>query len=188
MIKNKIDLKRYIESDSKARNQTGKTVHFYDFIGKYLIHMRKAEYYKNAKKGAFAKIWFKYHFFFYYILGAFLGYSIPLNTCEEGLYLPHRGTIVISIYSKIGKNCTINVGVNIGKNPYDKCIAPVVGDNCYIAPGAKLFGNIRIGNNVAIGANAVVNKSILKDNVTIAGVPAKIVSENGTEKYIRGTI
>lgn len=63
---------------------------------------------------------------------------------------------------------------------------PVIGDNCYIGPGAKLFGDIRIGNNVAIGANSVVNKSF-EDNVTIAGVPAKIVnkspcSENGATR------
>lgn len=57
--------------------------------------------------------------------------------------------------------------------------APTIGDNCFIGPGAKLFGDIKIGDNVAIGANAVVNKDF-GDNVTIAGVPAKVESKKGT--------
>ena len=52
--------------------------------------------------------------------------------------------------------------------------APVIGDNVYIGPGAKIFGDITIGNNVSIGANAVVNRSF-PDNVIIAGVPAKVI-------------
>ena len=62
--------------------------------------------------------------------------------------------------------------------------APIIGDNCFIGPGAKLFGKIKIGDNVAIGANAVVNKSF-GDNVTIAGVPAKIVNNIGTKDRMR---
>lgn len=56
---------------------------------------------------------------------------------------------------------------------------PIIGDNCFIGPGAKVFGKIKIGNNVAIGANAVVNKDV-PSNVTVAGVPAKIINEVGT--------
>ena len=69
--------------------------------------------------------------------------------------------------------------------------SPIIGDNCFIGPGAKLFGRISIGNNVAIGANSVVNKSF-PDNVTIAGVPAKIVNHKGTANrfsyYVEGDI
>lgn len=50
----------------------------------------------------------------------------------------------------------------------------------YIGPGAKLFGKIHIGDNVAIGANAVVNKDV-PSNVTVAGVPAKIISNKGSK-------
>ena len=58
--------------------------------------------------------------------------------------------------------------------------APIIGDNCFIGPGVKMFGNIKIGNNVAIGANSVVNKDV-EDNVTVVGVPAKIVNRKGTQ-------
>ena len=51
---------------------------------------------------------------------------------------------------------------------------PTIGDNCIIYPGAKIFGKITIGNNVVIGANAVVNKDV-PDNAVVAGVPARII-------------
>jgi serine O-acetyltransferase len=49
----------------------------------------------------------------------------------------------------------------------DKLGAPVLGDNVYIAPGARLFGKITIGNNVKIGANAVIYKSIPDNSVAV---------------------
>jgi len=54
-----------------------------------------------------------------------------------------------------------------------------LGNNVYIGPGAKLFGSITVGNNVAVGANAVVNTNI-PDNVTVGGIPAKIISEKSS--------
>ena len=51
---------------------------------------------------------------------------------------------------------------------------PVIGNNVHISHGAVVFGGITIGNNVDIGANAVVNKPV-PDNAVVAGVPAKII-------------
>lgn len=62
--------------------------------------------------------------------------------------------------------------------------SPVIGDNCYIGPGAKIYGKIVIGDNCAIGANAVVNKDFKDGNCTIAGVPAKITSYKTSKGYI----
>ena len=56
---------------------------------------------------------------------------------------------------------------------------PIIGNNCYIGPGAKIFGGISIGNNVAIGANAVVFKDI-PDNSTVVGVPGRILPNKGS--------
>ena len=75
--------------------------------------------------------------------------------------------------ARIGRNCVLNVCVNIGNNGEDYEHAPRLGDGCFIGPGAKLFGNIVIGNNVKIGANAVVNHSFPEGNCTLVGVPAK---------------
>jgi serine O-acetyltransferase len=56
-----------------------------------------------------------------------------------------------------------------------KAGVPTIGDNVIIFPGAKVVGNIRIGNNVVIGANATVINDV-PDNCVVAGTPAKIVS------------
>ena len=89
-----------------------------------------------------------------------------------GLSLPHRGNIIVNPQTKIGENCRIHVGVNIGAH-HDK--APRIGNNVYIGPGAIVFGDIEIADNISIGANATVNKSFTEPNVAIAGTPAKVV-------------
>jgi len=63
---------------------------------------------------------------------------------------------------------------------------PKIGDNVYIAPGAKLIGGITIGNNVAIGANSVVTKSI-PDNAVVVGIPGEVISYKGSENYVINT-
>ena len=93
--------------------------------------------------------------------------------------IAHRGTICINGATTIGKNCRIYPDTNIGTQMGKMGESPIIGDNCFIAPGAKLFGKIKIGDNVAIGANAVVNKDV-PDNVTVAGVPATIINNKGT--------
>jgi serine O-acetyltransferase len=61
--------------------------------------------------------------------------------------------------------------------------SPKLGDRVFVGPGACLFGSITIGNDVAIGANAVVTKD-LPDNAVAVGVPAKIVSYKGSQDFI----
>ena len=118
-----------------------------------------------------------------------LNFFIMPNVFDYGLAIAHSGPIIVNDLAKIGKNCRISVGVNIGVNEsinskggIDGDI-PKLGDNIYIGPGAKIFGKIIIANNIAIGANAVVTKSFLEKNITIAGVPAKKISNKGTIKF-----
>ena len=112
-----------------------------------------------------------------------LGFTIPLNVFGPGLSIAHYGTIVVNENAKIGKNCRIHEGVTIGAtngNPK----AAHIGDNVFIGSGAKIIGDIKIGNNIAIGANSVVVKDFDENNITIAGSPAKKISENGSEKLL----
>ncbi|EGW41099.1 bacterial transferase hexapeptide family protein [Desulfosporosinus sp. OT] len=109
-----------------------------------------------------------------------LGFTIPRHVFGPGLSIAHWGSIVVHPDVRVGKNCRIHSAVNIGVFN-EKC--PIIGDNVYIAPGAKLFGGIIIGNNVTIGANAVVNKDV-PSNVTVGGIPAKIISENNSSGLI----
>lgn len=93
------------------------------------------------------------------------------------LRLFHRGTIIISAFAKIGKYAAIHADVNIGQNK-SKEETPVIGNYCLISPGVKIFGKIEIGDSVTVGANSVVNKSFPEDNITIAGIPAKIIKQD----------
>lgn len=101
------------------------------------------------------------------------GMHIGVNVCDEGLSIAHVGPIIIHGKSRIGKNLRIHVGVNIGANGGEP---PILGDNIYIGPGAKIFGDIIIASGCRIGANAVVCKNCEEENCTLVGVPAKNVS------------
>lgn len=92
-----------------------------------------------------------------------------------GLSLPHRGNIIVNPNTKIGENCRIHVGVNIGAH---KGKAPKIGDSVYIGPGAMIFGDVTFADNISIGANATVNKSFYESNVVVAGTSAKIVKKD----------
>ena len=113
------------------------------------------------------------------------GIDIPYRTgVGHGFYVAHFGGIVVNKRTVIGKNCNISQGVTIGQsNRGDRAGTPVIGDNVFIGPGAVIIGNIKIGNNVAIGANAVVTKNV-PDNAVVAGVPARILSMQGSASYI----
>lgn len=115
-----------------------------------------------------------------------LGFSIPLNVFGSGLSIAHVGPIVVSPYARIGRNCRIHVGVNIGTRAGVPDEAPTIGDDVYIGPGAKLFGRIEVADRIAVGANAVVNKSFGEPGISIGGVPAKKISDKGNPDYKGG--
>lgn len=86
-----------------------------------------------------------------------------------GLFIQHGFSTMISA-EKIGNNCWINQQVTIGYNGHG--CPPVIGDNVMITCGAKVLGTITVGDNVVIGANAVVVKDV-ESNCTMVGIPAK---------------
>ena len=91
------------------------------------------------------------------------------------LFIDHGMGIVIGETATIGDNCIIYHEVTLGGTGKDeKKRHPDIGDNVMIGCGSKILGPIKIGNNVKIGANAVVLKDV-PDNSTIVGVPGKII-------------
>lgn len=92
-------------------------------------------------------------------------------TFGEGLVIMHPVGVVVNSKVIGGANITIESGVVIGD---EKGKAPSLGNNIFIGAGAKIIGGITIGDNVKIGANAVVVKD-LPSNVTAVGIPAKII-------------
>lgn len=116
------------------------------------------------------------------------GISIPYNTkIRPGLYIGHYGGIVINSDVVIGRDCNINHGVTIGvkfggKNPG----VPIIGNRVYLGPGCTLIGGIRVGDDVAVGANAVVIESV-PDSGVVAGVPGRLISTKGSSEYVVNT-
>ncbi|MGB9688650.1 serine O-acetyltransferase [Thermogutta sp.] len=153
---------------------------------KYIFWMRTCAYTKS-------------HAIFRYVIYPFaklylrrlrykLGISIPPETqIGSGFYIGHFGGIVVNERCIIGKNCNLSHGVTLGqvnRGPRKGC--PIIGDNVYIGPGAKIIGAVRVGNNVAIGANCVVTKDV-PDNAVVVGVPGKIISFRGSQGYVNRT-
>ena len=105
------------------------------------------------------------------------GIQIPLNTkIGEGMLFCHFSCIVFSEQVVVGKYCSIHQGVTVGRVfAGDKAGTPTLGDHVIIYPGAKVVGNIHVGNNVMIGANATVLNDV-PDNCVVVGSPARIVS------------
>src|SRR5882672_10251721 len=102
------------------------------------------------------------------------GIELP---CEvvigRNFVIDHFGGIIISGHAKFGDNCRIRNGVVVGLRRVEDKRAPIIGNNVDIGSGAKLLGPIRIGNNVLIGANAVVLCDV-PDNSIAVGVPAVV--------------
>lgn len=117
-----------------------------------------------------------------------MGISIPAGTrIGSGFYIGHFGGIVVSQKAVIGRNCNISQGVTIGRaNRGRNKGYPVLGDNIYIGPGAVIAGSVRIGNDVAIGANCVVTMDI-PDHSVVVGVPGRIISSEGSVDYVNRT-
>lgn len=88
-----------------------------------------------------------------------------------GLYIQHGFATMIAAKS-IGENCWINQQVTVGYNGQGE--PPVIGDWVMITCGAKVLGNIHIGDHVTVGANAVVIRDV-PDHCVVGGVPAKIL-------------
>lgn len=183
MIRSRDELEFYLAADRFALGASGRRPGRRDEVWKFQILLRKVEYYRNVNGGLPGKLLLKYYDRRKHKLGVKLGFDIPPNVFGAGLRINHFGNIIVNGAARVGMWCDIHQGVNIGTNAGEDrgMFVPTIGDNVWIGPGAKLFGRIEIGSHTAIGANAVVGRSF-PGSTTIAGVPARVVKETGTEK------
>ncbi len=117
MINSYKDYKFYLEQDRLARGLPDhiKNPRFgRDIVWRWERLLRKVEYYTNCKKGVFCGVMRRLLMIKFRIMSVKLGFTIPINTFEEGLYIPHYGTIVVHQNARIGKNCRIMECTNIG--------------------------------------------------------------------------
>lgn len=133
--------------------------------------LRRIEYLRNCRSGILWRPYLAWANYLFLMHSVRLGVSIPPNVFGPGLALAHWGNVMVNSKARIGANCRIHPGTCIGANAGE---APVLGDNCYVGPGAKIYGGIRLGDNVRVGANAVVNRSF-GSNSLLVGVPAHLV-------------
>jgi serine O-acetyltransferase len=113
------------------------------------------------------------------------GISIPYSvTIGQQFYIGHFGGIIINAKVKIGDNCNISQGVTLGVSGRgENRGVPTIGNNVYIGANAVIAGPITIGDNCVIAANTLVTKSI-DDNAVVVGVPGVIVNYNSSKDYI----
>ena len=180
MITDRQTYRQYVKEDLKAYGL--EHVGFYNYWWmdclRFQLRLRKIEYLHNTSgHNVLKRLWLLVLEVVNHRLATRLGFTIPKNVFGPGLCIVHYGTIVVHPDARVGRHCRLHPSTSIG----DYNGVPRLGDDVYIGPGAKIFGAVVIGDNVAVGANAVVNQSF-GSNVTVAGVPARIVAEQGAKE------
>lgn len=185
MIRDRKDLEHYLEADRIGLRRSGSRPSPYDEVWIFQRLLRRVEYLHNTKANGLTRRFWSWRL---HRQSVRCGFEIPLNTFGPGLSIAHRGTIIVHPDARIGANCRIHVDVVIGTRPGPPPEpAPRIGDNCYIGPGAKIFGDVELGANIVVGANAVVNRSFPEGRMTIAGAPARRISDTPSDQYIIAT-
>lgn len=131
-----------------------------------------------------ARFFYKIHFKFIahcisFVARFWTGIEIhPAATIGKNLFIDHGHGVVIGETAVIGDNCTIYQGATLGGTGKERNKRhPTLGSNVVVGAGAKVLGNIKVGNNVRIGANSVVLTDV-PDNCTVVGVNRVILRKN----------
>ena len=128
----------------------------------------------TLRPGLLRKLFSLVYHVLYKLVQIVTGIELP---CEvpvgRGFVIEHSGGIVVSGFASFGNDCRLRNGVVIGLSRVDEPCAPCFGDDVDVGAGAKILGDIRVGNHVRIGANAVVITDV-PDNCIAVGVPAVI--------------
>lgn len=123
----------------------------------------------------------------------FTGVEIHPNAkIGQRFFIDHGMGVVIGETAQIGDNCTLYQGVTLGGTSWKKGKRhPTLGNNVVIGAGAKILGPITLGDEVRVGSNAVVVKSV-DAKQTVVGVPGRVLKDNaakpnGFESYAVGS-
>lgn len=182
----RIDLKDYLRAD--LYRYGGKKTKFYFLKAlspmlpafRYVYILRHASVFpKYSIRGLFYRFLLIHYSYKY-------GFQISLKAkIGKGLYIGHHGPVVINSQAELGENCTLTHIVNIGQtNRGKRAGCPKIGNNVFIGAGAVVIGKINIGNDVMIAPNALVNFDV-PDNSIVIGNPAVITPHsNATEGYV----
>lgn len=142
--------------------------------------LRFAEYYER-RRDPLGRLWFQVLRLRVRLIGERLGFEIPRHVFGPGLSIAHHGTVTVNGDAVVGSNCRIDTQTTIGDV---RGSAPVLGDNVYVGSGARVLGGVSVGDDVAIGANAVVVEDV-PPGVTVGGVPARVISRRGSHGVLQ---
>ncbi len=182
-IKTKQDLKRFIQAEKKLYGVGGVLLPVKEshVLAKHAILLRKTEYHCNTKH--------KLRYVFYRVRLRLLQnkycLQVPLNCCDEGLHIMHLTPILMNSNVTVGKYCSFHMNTALVAGGTNHGV-PTLGDGCVLGVGAVIAGDVTLANYIAVGANAYVNKSFEEENIAIAGVPAKKISNNGAKAWGEG--
>jgi len=162
------DLARYTESGRSA---------LLDPSVAAIVSYRLGQWCRRCNIPVIGPIFRAIHIVLHAIVTLIVGIYLPRGaSIGPGLRIHHFGGIVISPNVIIGCNCTLRNNVCIG-NRLGGNDAPTIGDNVEFGVGSVVIGNIYVGNNARIGANAVVLTDV-PDNTSAVGVPARLISRS----------
>lgn len=105
------------------------------------------------------------------------GIYIPASAKIGKGFAIHNFSGIFIPTTTIGENFIVFQGVTVGHVRGQAGKPPIIGNNVFLGAGAKILGNLTIGNDVAVGANSLVLTSV-PDSCSVVGVPARIVSKD----------
>jgi serine O-acetyltransferase len=144
------------------------------YPGFHALMFHRFAHWLHHRKIPFFPRWFSH-------LGRFLtGIEIhPGATIGQGVFIDHGMGVVIGETAIVGDYCLIYQNVTLGGTGKETGKRhPTLGNNVVVGSGAKVLGNINIGDRVMIGAGSIVLRDVPKD-CTVVGVPGRIVSRTG---------
>ena len=113
------------------------------------------------------------------------GLHIGINVCGKNLRIMHLGSILTNDKCRMGENVALHINTAFVAQGVSN-EAPTIGNNVVVGVGATIVGGVVLADGIAVGANALVNKSFFEEDIAIAGIPAKKVSDNGRSKWNKG--
>lgn len=184
-----MDLFQIIQSDYRKHQKYGG--HFFGIVfftqGFWAVFQYRIAHfiYSKIKWQPFRFLGLLLMLFWQKIIEITTGISIPSSSrIGDSFYIGHFGGIIINANAVIGNNCNISQGVTIGVSGRDETRGtPILGNEVYIGANAVVTGNITIGDEVLIGACSMVNDSF-PDKAVVLGVPAILISQKGSKGYI----
>ncbi len=147
---------------------------FPNYKFRFLVWLRLCEYLTESRIFSFL---YPFAAIMYHHYSMKSDMEICFGSVDGGIKIQHSsGFIIIHSEARIGKRVQLSPGVIIGISSLNrKHDLPIIGDDCYLAPNAKVFGRCKIGNHVTIGTDTVVRDQDIPDGAVVVGNPARIV-------------